>query len=267
MKKGLLSFPIFALIMLLVCGCKDNKVGNLAEKIVGKWMAVERDGTPLLTNMSHTITFLSATEAYASTSWIELVDMDNESNWSKIGKSQVSIKGKKLIKTIQPNAHVLVVDEMKVTSINDTDMYGVSELETFIDGIRVTTTKFVCHYVKITEDYEDDILGVWEGRVTSEMGSDYNDTEQHRWEFLPDGTYRFYRKVNGQWLLNDEFAHYFVDGTMICCRWKNIGLSEDEHREWWNITMLENGVMTWTAMRERPDGATYISTLTMEKVD
>lgn len=267
MRKGLLTVLAFAFATLFLSGCKYNKVDNLADKVIGKWMAVERNDSPLLTNMSHIVTFISATEAYTSTSWIDLVGMHDMSSLDKKGKSGVVIKGNKISKTVRPNSHITVVDEMKVSSITDNDMYGNNVVKTYIDGVMVTTSKYTSRYKKVTDNFEQAILGLWEGQVTSEMGSDFSGTDQHRWEFLPDGNYRFYYKTDGQWLQNDEFAQYIIDGTMLCCRWKNIGLGQEEHHEWWIITSIENGVMNWSAIRERPDGTTYTSTVSMKRVN
>ena len=257
----------FAFVVLLICSCKDNNVRNLSEKAIGKWIAVERNDAPLLTNMSHVLTFESPKEAYTTTSWIELIERDDNPSLSKRGNSEVVIKGRKIIKTIRVNPHITVIDEMKVTSITENDMYGISEVKTYIDGAKVMTTKYTARYTKVTANYEQAILGLWEGQVISEMGTDFGDSERHRWEFLPDGNYRFYNWDDGQWKENDEFAQYVIDGTMICCRWKNLGESQDEHREWWVISSCENGVMEWSAIRERPDAATYTSTVKMTKVN
>ena len=61
-------------------------------------------------------------------------------------------------------------------------------------------------------------------------------------------------------------ALYFVDGTLLCTRWRNTGDNEVEHREWWEIASIENGVMNWTALRQRDDGSTYTTTFSMTKV-
>ncbi len=54
---------------------------------------------------------------------------------------------------------------------------------------------------------------------------------------------------------NRELQNYFVDGTLLATRWKNIG--EDELREWWEeIASLGGGEMQWTALRQNPDGTT-----------
>lgn len=257
---------VLSFAMIVFSGCNGNKVKNLSQKVIGKWMAADRNGAPLLTNMSHIVTFESPTEAYTTTSWIELIDRDDNPSLSKRGKSEVVIRGRKITKTVHVNPHVTVIDKMKVTSITDSEMCGVSEVKTYIDGFTVITSNYTSRYVKVTENYEKSILGLWEGVVTSEMGADFDDGEHHRWEFLTDDNYRYFVWSNGEWQVNDEFSQYVMDGNMICCRWKNLGESEEEHREWWVISSLENGVMEWTAVRERPDGTTYTSTVKMNKV-
>ena len=47
-------------------------------------------------------------------------------------------------------------------------------------------------YEKVTVDYKQDILGKWEGHITSDMGSEFDDGEDHQWEYLDDDTFRFY---------------------------------------------------------------------------
>ena len=117
-------------------------------------------------------------------------------------------------------------------------------------------------YEKIKEDYRKPILGLWEGRRTA-GGS----TEFHRWEYLGDH-YNFYRKVGeDQWVkVDDEFAEYFVDGRLLCTRWKNAGEGTVENREWWEIRSIENDAMIWTALRQNELGEQYVESFTMYKV-
>ena len=60
-------------------------------------------------------------------------------------------------------------------------------------------------------------------------------------------------------------AEYFVDGTLLCMRWKNAG-DDTEKRERWEIASVENGKMKWTALRQKEDGSTYTTTFEMTKV-
>lgn len=274
MKKGLIvciDVVIAGVLLFVAYNHHKNKKefeDNLARMIIGKWLTVERNGYPMLTNMSHVVTFVSPTESYTSVTWLELVTSQDESVWNKRGKSELTIKGNKISKVVAPNSHIKVVDEMEVSSITDTDLYGYSTVTTYMDGLKVTTSEFSCRYQRVAENFEDAIIGNWEGRVTSEEGSDFGDTQLHRWEFLPDGNYRYFRFIDGKWQPNDEFAEYFIDGSLLCCRWKNLGGDDqEEHREWWVVSSIENGVMNWTAFRENRDGTNYTSTLSMTKVD
>ena len=64
----------------------------------------------------------------------------------------------------------------------------------------------------------------------------------------------------------NSFGAYFIDGTLLCMRWKNVG-SDIEYREWWEIESISDGVMKWKALRLREDGSTYTATFQMAKVE
>ena len=120
-------------------------------------------------------------------------------------------------------------------------------------------------YERIFNDYEQDIIGTWEGMVTSDE-DDHTDGELHRWEYKADGTYVYYRMVDGDWKGDTDFlSDYFVDGTLLCTRWKKTADSE-EIREWWEIESIQDGKMKWKALRMREDMTTYIATFEMTKV-
>ena len=44
------------------------------------------------------------------------------------------------------------------------------------------------------------------------------------------------------------------------------GAGNEEHREWWEIESIEDGVMKWKALRKNADGTTYTATFEMSKV-
>lgn len=64
----------------------------------------------------------------------------------------------------------------------------------------------------------------------------------------------------------NTMAEYFVDGVLLCSRWKNVG-DDTEKRESWEIASIENGVMKWTALRQREDGSTYTAQFSMTRVN
>ncbi len=138
-----------------------------------------------------------------------------------------------------------------------------------IDGEKEIIIQQDQRYERVTRDYSEEILGLWEGHVTSEMGSEFDDGEEHRWEYKADGTYIYWCKdENGEWYqYDDEIAQYFVDGVLLCTRWKESGEGEVDNREWWEIESIKDGVMKWKALHQKEDGTTYTATFEMTKVE
>lgn len=257
---------------ILICGasvftsCTDNDDNptqpdlNVGEKIIGKWMVDELDGQKCPTNLKAVITFLSPTNAYGS-----LSDFYSES-WNNQTSADVVINGNNVTLTASENEHTKHVTETVIYSITDKDMMLKSDWKVFVDGEQVINEVYDKErYVRITNDYEKDIIGTWEGKVTS-TEDEHTDGELHRWEYKADGTYVYYSKENDEWKAGtDVLADYFVDGILLCTRWKKTADSE-ELREWWEIESIQNGVMKWIALRMREDGSTYIATFEMTKV-
>ncbi len=256
----------------LVCGasvitsCSDDdknsskQIENLNEKIVGKWMVAELDGQPCPTNLKTVLTFVSATKAYGS-----LSDFYSLS-WNERVLADVKIEGNK-VSVVNEAGNISNVLDCTILSITDKEMLMSSDWTVYVDGKSVQHEVYGKErYARITNDYKDAILGTWEGKVTSE-DDEHTDGELHRWEYRADGTYVYYNKADEEWVENhDVLAQYFVDGILLCTRWKKTAGSE-ELREWWEIESIENGVMKWTALREREDGSTYTATFEMKKVD
>ena len=263
---------LWMLAVILVSGasvfksCTDNDDNptqpdlNVGEKIIGKWMVDELDGQKCPTNLKAVITFLSPTNAYGS-----LSDFYSES-WNNQTSADVVINGNNVTLTAFENEHTKHVTETVIYSITDKDMMLKSDWKVFVDGEQVINEVYDKErYVRITNDYEKDIIGTWEGKVTS-TEDEHTDGELHRWEYKADGTYVYYSKENDEWKADtDVMADYFVDGILLCTRWKKTADSE-ELREWWEIESIQNGVMKWTALRMREDGTTYTATFEMTKV-
>ncbi len=263
------------LAAILICGtslfmaCSSNEDNpapvpqpdiNLAEKIVGKWMVDELDGKACPTNLKAVVTFLSPTKAYGS-----LSDFFSTS-WNDEVEADVKIDGNKMTITAEEDDHILHVLNVTVFSITDEYMVLSSDWTVLVDGKEVYQETYgEERWVRVTEDYEEAIIGVWEGQVTRDLGDNSNG-ELHRWECKSDGTYDFYDKVNGGWVKVPNFlADYFVDGMLLCSRWQDTADSE-ELREWWEIESIKDGVMKGTALRVREDGTTYVATFEMTKV-
>lgn len=262
MRKSTLVLAL-ALVALLFANCK--KENKLEQQIIGKWITTDVDGHAELTNNKSVITFLSPTQAVISTS---RANLSENQGWASHLNASVVMDGNKVTITGQPNAHITIIYDITVRSITDTNMEGTFMHNTLRDGEVVSTNgPMEMRWVKITTDYEQAILGLWQGHVTSAMGSAYDDGEDHQWEYLADGTFRYYlQDEDGNWVTNPDqtLSQYFVDGVLLCTRWVIDGT---ENREWWEIASIANGVMNWTALRQNEDGTTYTATFQMEKVE
>ena len=263
------------LAAILICGASvftsctsdisDNPVTpdlNLSEKIIGKWMVADIEGQPALTNEKMVLAFLSPTKGYVSASLSIHSDADM---WSRQLETDVAISGNKVTVTFHPNEHNTSVHELNITAINDSEFTANQKVTVTIDGNVVISEEKAFRFVKQTADYREAILGTWEGKVTNSEGSEFDDGELHRWEYKADGTYVYYsQNEEGEWVPSgDEISEYFVDGTLLCTRWID---NDVENREWWEIASIKDGVMKWTALREKEDGSTYTETVEMKKI-
>ena len=238
----------------------DLPASGLAENIIGKWMVDALNGQPCPTNLKAVITFLSPTKAYGS-----LSDFYSDS-WNNHASADVVIDGNNVTLTAFENEHTKHVTVADIHSITDKDMRLKSDWKVYTDGEMVINEVWDNErYIRINNDFENDIIGTWEGKVTS-AEDEHTDGELHRWEYKADGTYVYYNKVGDEWVNNnDVLAEYFVDGILLCTRWKQTADSK-ELREWWEIESINDGVMKWTALRMRDDGTTYTATFQMTKV-
>ena len=238
---------------------------NVAEKIIGKWITAESDGETMPTNEKVVLDFVSTTEAYVSLSIQDRTAEDTP--WRDREESDVEINGNDVILFHSPKPGMNVTVDLHVESITDATLIAKRIVTIRQDGGLVRSTENIIRYEKLNVDYRNAICGMWEGRMTSEQ-SVYGDVEDHRWEYMTDGTFNFFRKVDDQWQISDDdFSDYFVAGNLLCTRWKNAGAGNEEHREWWEIESIENGVMKWKALRQKEDGTTYTATFEMTKVN
>ncbi len=255
----------------LICGaslftsCKkdeDNSL-NLEEKIIGKWMVAERDGQAALTNEKMLFSFVSTTKGYQSTS-IQSPQTETEI-WVQQQEMDVVINGNEMTITCHPGENTTSVTEFDFISINDSEFTAKQKLTVTVNGNVRHSSERLVRFVKVTADYRQAILGTWQGHCTSE-GSVFDDGQEHRWQYNADGSYVYYAKDGDNWVpYGDDFAQYFVDGNLLCTRWRNSG-EQTENREWWEIT-IDGTRMHWTALRQNPDGTTFTATFEMEKVN
>lgn len=262
----------------LICGStvfisctnsEDNPVTtdlDLKQKIIGKWMPAELDGQSLLTDRKSVYTFVSATKAYMSVSIN--AQQGEEAVWNDQKELDVAISGNTMTLTNYSDEHTTMVENFKVIAIDGSEFTARHKLTVTVDGKVVLHNEGVIRFVKLTDDYSEAILGLWECKGLK-GGETYNDANG-RLEFFEDGTYNYFRKNDdGEWesVTTREFQDYFVDGTLLATRWKNV--EENELREWWEIVNIKGDKMQWKALRQNQneDGSTFEQTMDWEKVE
>lgn len=261
---------MLAVAATILCGCDKNKdKDKLSDKLIGKWVQAEIDGWPALTNEKTMLTFISDTKATLSASRSDFTPTD--SKWDANMECDVQIDESNNIVTVtaQTNESKTLVCKYIISSITDNEITCHSKVSLHSNGNTFNYPEEDLILKRVSVDYKNDIIGTWEGRISSQEGSEFDDGELHRWEYKNDGTYIYFRQAeDGQWV-NDvnAFSEYFVDGNLLCTRWKNNGEGQAEKREWWEIASIKNGVMTWTALRSHDDGTTYTATFSMTRVN
>ena len=176
------------------CTNEDNPVDpatNLSEMIIGKWITADIGGQAALTNAKMVTTFISTTKAIASSSKVDFTEKD--SKWNVYREDDVVIAGNKVTLTGYPNEHTTLINEYDVSSITNTELIGTWKHITVVDGVETVNTQYDIRLVKGADDYRADIIGTWEGHCTSE-GSEFDDGQEHRWQYNADGTYVYYVK-------------------------------------------------------------------------
>ena len=264
MKKWVLAaILICGLNVFTSCSNDDNPVkptNNLAERILGKWMPVYLDGNPVVTDLKSVYTFVSATKAYMSVSIN--AQQGEEIVWNNQKELDLSINGNKMTLTNHSDEHTTMVEEFNITAIDGSAFTANHKITVTVDGSVMLHNEGTIRFVKVA-DYTTAVIGLWEGHCTSE-GSEFDDGQEHRWQYNADGTYVYYVKDGDNWVPSENTLNeYFVDGTLLCTRWVD---NEQENREWWEIS-IDGDKMNWTALRQKEDGSTFTATFEMKKVE
>ncbi|MBR0410186.1 MAG: hypothetical protein IJI25_04160 [Eubacterium sp.] len=142
-----------------------------------------------MTDEKNVFDIVSTKEAYISESRIR----DGVTPFRYNHKNEVDINGN-VVTIITTNTDgVLLVRELTITSIHDSEFTANRKFTRVSEGTDPYIEEEIVTYIKVNDDYSDDILGTWEGHCTSE-GSVFDDGQDHRWEFKDDGTYVYYVK-------------------------------------------------------------------------
>ena len=230
---------------------------DIEKKIVGKWIKSEEDGQATLTDGKLVFDITSTNEVYSSIS-----RDDGQTPWHNKEKGKIEIKNNVMKITTLAADKSKIVDEYTITNINDNEFTALRKGTSTLKGSEPDVMESTVTFIRVKDDFSNDIIGTWEGHCTS-GDSAFDDGQEHRWEYKDDGTYVYYAKDGDNWIPSDDTLNeYFVAGNLLCTRWiKN----DKENREWWEIA-IDGDTMKWTALREGKDGKTATVTFEMKKV-
>ena len=229
---------------------------DIEKVIVGRWVTVEVNGHPALTNEKKVYNFVSLTEARVSLSRID------DQTWVNGDKGDVDINGNVVTITTHPSEGATVVDELNITDISANTFTTDFKVTLNNEGSEPVVREHVDTFMRVDDDFSSDIIGTWEGKCISE-GSVFDDGQEHRWEYKDDGTFVYYVKDGDEWTPStNTLNEYFVEGNLLCTRWIE---DDEENREWWEL-FIDGDTMRWVALRDDKDGNTFTAEFEMTKV-
>ena len=263
-------------------GTPNNSDVQIADVIFGKWITVENYSGQVYTNQKSVITIEkvdTCIKMYTSVSSYTTYSGGisypgqgqgqgqgmgqgqgqgmgySQNTWQHQQENNAKIENNKLVITKEMYQGIAQITRYSIVECNQdriklsvkTSMVRNGEEMSGGMGGGMERTEV---WAKVNVDYSQDILGLWEGHITSEQ-SKHDDGETHRWEYLADGTYKYYcLNEQQEWVEKESlFNEYFVDGYLLCTRWQNVGDEEKENREWWEIESIDADSMKWTATR------------------
>ena len=255
----------------LVCGisiftsCKsddndDNSSSSkLAEQLVGKWLYNEADGQVVETQESSITTFAkegTGLKAIISTS------LKKYGLWAYKQPADVTIDGNKLTVTLK-KGDITTVEEYTDIAVSSEDLYYTSMYTAMRDGKVIDTMgPYRLHCTKVHDDYAPIFVGRWEGTITSDEPG--FEPKPFCEEYFADGTNQEYELSDGQWVpVKADYAEYFVDGNLLCTRWKYA--NGEENRTNCIFESYNNGTLIIKEAVVR-NGKLYTETSTLKKV-
>ena len=232
----------------------------LVQNLVGKWLYNRADGASVEAYESSVTTFVmegSILKAYTS------ISLQDYGIWAYKQPTDVEFDGNKVTLTMQAG-DITTVEEMTDITFSGDDMHYTSKYSILRNGkviLDEPSWKLSC--TKIHDDFSQTIIGSWIGVITSDEPGFI--PQPFCEEYRTDGTNTAYLLSRGQWTEDGaEYAEYFIDGNLLCTRWKYP--NGEEQRENCIFMSFEDGVMivneTYTS-----DGKLYTSTTTARKIN
>ena len=264
MNLVLAATLVCGLSVLSSCSTKDNNTpepeSGLAEKMVGKWLYIESDGEKVTTDESSVTTFVmegSTLKAYTS------ISLKDYGLWAYKQPTDVTFDGNDITLTMR-SGDFTTVEKMTGITISGDDMHYTSMYTLSKNGeVIAQMGPYRLHCTKVHKDFAQIIIGKWVGTITSDEPGYV--PEPFCEAYLTDGTIIAYNLIDGQWVQEEsEYEEYFVDGNLMCTRWKIAG--KDEVRQNCIFESYDNGILIIKEVVPR-NGKLYIETSTLTKVN
>lgn len=255
---------IVALMIAVFSACDDDNDSSVPTqkevetKIIGKWKRTMLNGQEQSTNQRQIATFEAGGKMFNTTT----MNILGKSMWQFRTQFDYVCEGNNVCSHVYSDDGTLRSEvQYEVEEINDKIM-RVRVLRTYSDG-KYQTNNIQVEYQKVTKDYTEDIIGLWEG--VEMTGETYGGADA-RIEFHSDGTYTYYNHIDNEWVTSTNVGNeYNVDGDWLACRWCPTPNADYEY-ERWDIDEIKNGIMKWTAIRDSEDGTRFTSTFTWKKI-
>ena len=246
--------------------CKKDSEDSLADKLMGRWMVEAANGNPIPTDEKLVVNFTSPTQAYLSALYsadpaFREVKMQKQVNDVVIDGNSVSLTHRYTLQTVMKTTFQIYTVS-QIYTVHKEAFDADQALDLTLKEEEIHTVQKSVRYVKVDKDESQSIIGTWQGRCTSD-GSAYDDGEEHRWQYLPDGSFVYYVKDGDNWVPGENtVSEYFVDGVLLCTRWES---GELEFQEAWEVS-INDSQMNWRALRQREDGSTFTVTFEMNRI-
>jgi len=260
MKRTIILIAFIAICISTMMSCSKEDAYSqqeIEQKIIGKWKMISENGEDCATNYREVRTY--AENGTGTRSIAALPDVKIGFLWDKKTPFQYSVSDNEVCICHNNSSHILY---SRVTQICETSLsqyfYKVAM------GDEVSELSSNCVYNKVSTDFSNAIIGLWEG--VEMTGEETYGNADARIEYRSDGTYAYYSKAGGNWVKSTNVDNeYNVDGDWLATRWRPAP-GQDFNYEWWDIVSISDTQMNWSALRERGDGSRYTSTFTWKKV-
>ena len=252
------------------CSANDDNPANgdgLAEKITGKWIQVDSDGEPMVTDRVSVYTFVkegAGLKAYFS------MTMAESQTWLFRQQVDVAVDAGSLTLTSPLANGSTAVVRMTDVSVSGSDLSLTAKTTICVDGRETATYgPHREHFTSVSTNYRaEDIIGTWDGYYACDDPA-YSKPDPHRAVFRADGSCNYYYADEGGEFKVDPtvYSKYFVDGSLLSLCWLDYGDDQREQYENWEILSASKEKITARSFHKRPDGTIYTETYHLSKVD